>query len=394
MSPTTARDRAPIERVTIPLVPRTTAGCCDLAVMYYGHYVGPLARLYFTNALPAVCFVYGIQRFVGGGLAAAIAVLLLFSKPLGMLTVAAVWRTTFGEPFDWRDSRKMREAAGRDPLGEATESMLTAAAGLALCGLVGVSIEDEFGTGWLVQLGPGAAIGFVALVTLLLTIRSAYAHHQNHRPSRRLRRGFLWGEGLRLLLALPCGMLFVEDYSVAATVVLLMLWLPFCIVIIITRSFKTEELTLADIDPELLVPDSEQRRRSVEKTGPSLMIVICGLILALLLIFGLDAVIRTLGGAGPMLGPLGETASAGFSGLGTTLSSIINNPAFGALLVAVGLFVYQLGRIAWFFIFLDSRIRFDCWDMELLLAREAKRLDFGDHEILGAADGRDQCRES
>jgi hypothetical protein len=44
-------------------------------------------------------------------------------------------------------------------------------------------------------------------------------------------------------------------------------------------------------------------------------------------------------------------------------------------LAATGLAVYGLGRIAWFFCYVDLRVRRDLWDMELRLTREAKRLE-------------------
>jgi len=37
--------------------------------------------------------------------------------------------------------------------------------------------------------------------------------------------------------------------------------------------------------------------------------------------------------------------------------------------------VYPFGRIAWFFCYVDLRVRRDCWDMELELTREAERLE-------------------
>ncbi|MEX0703269.1 MAG: hypothetical protein WD069_14340 [Planctomycetales bacterium] len=44
-------------------------------------------------------------------------------------------------------------------------------------------------------------------------------------------------------------------------------------------------------------------------------------------------------------------------------------------LAAVILLVYPLGRLAWFFCYIDIRVRRDCWDVELLMTREALRLE-------------------
>jgi hypothetical protein len=46
--------------------------------------------------------------------------------------------------------------------------------------------------------------------------------------------------------------------------------------------------------------------------------------------------------------------------------------------LAVALLVYPLGRLAWFLVYVDVRVRRDCWDMELQILQEAERLEGGD----------------
>ncbi|MBI5757063.1 MAG: hypothetical protein HZA46_00940 [Planctomycetales bacterium] len=46
-----------------------------------------------------------------------------------------------------------------------------------------------------------------------------------------------------------------------------------------------------------------------------------------------------------------------------------------AALLACGLLVYVLGRLAWFLVYIDLRVRRDCWDMELQIVHEAERLE-------------------
>jgi hypothetical protein len=43
--------------------------------------------------------------------------------------------------------------------------------------------------------------------------------------------------------------------------------------------------------------------------------------------------------------------------------------------LAVAFLVYPLGRLAWFFCYIDVRVRRDCWDMELQIIQEAERLE-------------------
>ncbi len=44
------------------------------------------------------------------------------------------------------------------------------------------------------------------------------------------------------------------------------------------------------------------------------------------------------------------------------------------VIAAIGLLVYAVGRLAWFFCYVDLRVRRDCWDMELRFTQEARRL--------------------
>ena len=43
--------------------------------------------------------------------------------------------------------------------------------------------------------------------------------------------------------------------------------------------------------------------------------------------------------------------------------------------LAVALLVYPIGRLAWFFCYIDVRVRRDCWDMELQILQAAERLE-------------------
>ena len=61
-----------------------------------------------------------------------------------------------------------------------------------------------------------------------------------------------------------------------------------------------------------------------------------------------------------------------FDEIGTLLAS---DPRVVATVQAVLWLVYPLARLAWFFCYLDARIRKECWDLELDFRVEAKRLE-------------------
>jgi hypothetical protein len=61
-------------------------------------------------------------------------------------------------------------------------------------------------------------------------------------------------------------------------------------------------------------------------------------------------------------------------GLLAQLEQLWYDPKVVTLLLGVVWLVYPLGRMAWFFCYLDQRIRNECWDVELDFRRDARRL--------------------
>lgn len=57
------------------------------------------------------------------------------------------------------------------------------------------------------------------------------------------------------------------------------------------------------------------------------------------------------------------------------MSYLSSDPLVVSTLLAAALLVYPLGRLAWFFCYVDLRVRRDCWDLELNIAEEARRLE-------------------
>lgn len=53
---------------------------------------------------------------------------------------------------------------------------------------------------------------------------------------------------------------------------------------------------------------------------------------------------------------------------------LTNDPAVLTLHLMTGLAAYAVCRLAWFFCYIDLRVRLDCWDLELEILSEAERL--------------------
>ena len=54
--------------------------------------------------------------------------------------------------------------------------------------------------------------------------------------------------------------------------------------------------------------------------------------------------------------------------------TMLNDPTALAIMLATGLLAYPIGRIAWFFCYIDLRVRLDLWDIELQFLQHAKQL--------------------
>ena len=53
---------------------------------------------------------------------------------------------------------------------------------------------------------------------------------------------------------------------------------------------------------------------------------------------------------------------------------ITKEPGVVTWMVVTALLVYAMGRLAWFISYIDLRVRYDCWDMELEMFEQARRL--------------------
>jgi hypothetical protein len=348
--------------------------------MYYGRHLGPAVRLFFAISVPALAFVYGFGRFVGTDVSLALITAIVVSKPLGLLTLAAVARTTFGELFErlGGDSETPRTVTGR--LRELTRSIVTGGALFAGLVFVVATLDNAYGTGRLAALGSAPAAVIVLLIVALLGGRAAMFVSDRHRPGSAIKKGLWRGLLLRAAIALPLVLLIAPEGRLIGIVVA-MFWLPVAVWIALLRSFDGEWYALAEINPALHTSRSERSVEFADMAGPFLVIAaaMCGL--ALVASAGIDFSLQTMGLPGPWSGPLSEYLSFDMFEPGLAIAILVRSPLFAATTLAAALFAYQLGRIAWFFIYLDTRVRRDLWDLELLLAQEAKRLEGADGGI-------------
>lgn len=109
-----------------------------------------------------------------------------------------------------------------------------------------------------------------------------------------------------------------------------------------------------------------------------------GVFLWLLMLLTLDAAVTVVWGSSPLVGrlsALGQDIGVGFDGevFFTDLGTLMFQDRAALSLQTVAFFlVYPVIRIAWYFCYIDLRVRRDCWDMELALLHATRQLEAGE----------------
>jgi hypothetical protein len=342
--------------------------------MYYGRHVLPGLRLLLAIAGPAVALVYGLSRFVGTDFTVAVITSILTSKLLGVLTVAAVARTTFGEAFEIPPAPRWARRTRNDRLREFTRNLLTAVAWLAGGALFVAALDDAYGTGRLAAMERWQAAAVVTGLSAVLMVRSVMFISERHAPGRQVMRAMRRGLLLRVLMAIPFVLLLFPDTSIVGSV-LAIFWVPAYLAAALWFSYGTERRVLAEIDRSLDLTNARQSQAWGDMVGSALLVAACASMLFIMCMSGIEWALSAAGLEGPLLGPAGDYLAPEFFEPGLAMAAIGRNPLFAATFLAATLFAYQIARVAWFFTFIDARVRRDCWDLELILAREAKRLE-------------------
>lgn len=342
--------------------------------MYYGRNLLPALRLLLAIAGPVVALVYGLSRFVGTEFTVTLIALILVSKILGVLTVAAVARTTFGEAFETPQTPRWARRSRVERVREFTRNLLTAVAWLAGGVLLIAALDDAYGTGRLAAMAPVQAAAIVAGLSAVLLVRSVMFISERHSPGRQVMRAMRRGLLLRVLMVIPLGLLLFEDTRIIG-IVLAVFWLPAYSAAALWFSYGTERRVLAEIDQSLDVTLVPRSQALADTMGPALLVMTCASMLFIICQMGFEYALYTAGIEGPLWGPVSDYFTPEFFDPSLAMTLVGRNPLFAASVVVAALFAYQLARVAWFFTFIDARVRRDCWDLELILAREAKRLE-------------------
>jgi len=304
-----------LDRAAIALQPRTIGSCVDLALVFVGRRFGAWLALVACFAVPAGVAAYWAARLTAHGLLWSLAMVCVATAPLGVCLVVAATQAAFSER--WR-------------LGQ------------VLWG----GLWKQAKATWL---------------TLLLHPLEA---------------------SLTLLCVWP-----ITEVPSAIAGVLLLAFAAVCLVPGIAVGVYAGFLAESGALSEFRRQRHDHRTKDLVKQEywelvfRGLALWLFGVLLWGILTITVDFASTLLVGV-PLI--FGRIAAAIHHPWGSPeleevadafLQFCTSDPVALTTLTVTGLCVYAVCRLAWFFAYVDLRIRRDCWDLEVALADEARRVE-------------------
>lgn len=364
-----------LDQTTVPLEPRRALGCIDVAVQFFGRHVVPLLVNWLHVTLPACVLLYILLVRSEMDWRLAVVVIYVATWPLTVLTIAGTSRALFGESFAPPPASSSATVVVR------TLQTLIDVATVAVAAVVLADVSADV-------LGTDFVHGAVELVWYLLlfgllTARLVVFLGRRAATNPGFLRTLLANGLRRAVMAIgPALLLFPLGTG------LVLLGLLLCIltlVLAVRKSFIPESVFLSKLDEQLHGQGADEL---IKKEGGDLFFRGCLIlgfltVLGLVVFFSVDQASNLLLGYPILLGRLDQVFASGESnalfGIASQLDKVVPFLMRDArcLTVLTGsiLFVFPIMRIAWFFCYIDLRVRRDCWDMELRFRQEARRLE-------------------
>ncbi|QDT87765.1 hypothetical protein MalM14_54540 [Gimesia chilikensis] len=311
------------EKINIALVPRKASSCLDLAIRFYGRFLIPILKLWAIIAIPTCTLVYYLSYYFLLDLRMALTVAFFASSPLGALLTWNSALFAFGNTPGMGSLRRQFQLR-MIPL------MLFCLAERALF-FIGPALLFFSGNmlgllGFIYCFFPGIWIlvrsGFRVEQAVLdyAGVASQEDASHDHRTKDLIKNNFssLFGRGLAIFLF--CYILTLILFITFDYLCYILLDFP----ILMGQLFNQIDVEIGEIS----------------------------ILSFIVLIFQDPSVLWKI----PLL--------------------ITTDPRVLTTLTAFILLVYPIGRLAWFFTYIDLRVRLDCWDMELRMTEVSENLTF------------------
>lgn len=365
-----------LDQTTVSLEPRRTSGCFDVAVSFFGRHLLELLKLWSYAALPAAVLVYIMSVRSDMDFRLTLVVIYSVTWPLGVLVTAGTSRAVFGERFSPRS-----EQSGPMVMIRLIRLVIDlAAVVMGVVVLADVS-ADMLGTDF---VHGQVELMWYALLLVFLTARFVLFTIVRARGYPGFWKAF-FANGLRRLVIAIGPLLILFPMGTVAVIFGLLLCLV-SIFVFIRKSFLSESTFLASLDEQL---HGKGVNDLVREEGSSLFfrgmgLLLITMILTLVVFFTVDAACQLLLSYPILIGRLDHVITAGSGmmptgGVGETIADsflfLSRDSRCLTVLTGTTLLVYPIARMAWFFCYIDLRVRRDCWDMELQFQQEARHLE-------------------
>lgn len=354
----------------ISFKPRTVNQCLDLAFRYTGRFLVGLLGIWLLVAFPITALVYVFARFGDIDLRWVAMIIYFATLPLGVLVINDAVPRIFGRSP--KDLAMEPSAYRGGAFGLSVVLVLLGLGWAFLAENLGDRLGLTFSTrAWSIWGGIGLAGSVVIVKTLVGVARS-------QRIDWRTGQMFFLSLCLRSLCALgPALMLFPPFINWWLAVVLILTTIP-GIWLALRTGFLLEQTCLSRLDPAL--QGEHVREVLKEETGDlfgrATWMTQFGLMVWGVLFISADAVASLIFRTPIFLGRLNELPAG--SELGEYMKHawglLVHDPMVLSTLTATALLVYLVNRLAWFFCYIDIRVRRDCWDLELKILQATRGL--------------------
>lgn len=360
------------DQATIALVPRTTSNCIDLGCQFVGQHLREILSLWFLVAVPACGLIYFLNRQYNADWRVALVLVHFGTVPLGAMVMAGAAPSAFGERFGFRQIRQ-------------TPAVQICTGLVGLCGfsvaahMLGYVFREELGPSSAAIVGSDLFAWSLAATMLAGVCSAGFLTFSRLHWSLNggVVAAILRKLSVRTIVGLgPALILFGDKWP------LVVLGFGLCLFpggwLAVRQGFVFEKFFLRTLDGQL-----EGRRTSKlvkELTGDFFMrgisiLLFCSIVW-FVLILTWEGVSWVMFGTSTFQGPVDELLASGqaWKGLESFLLVLKSHPTILMLGTGSALFVYTIGRLAWFFCYIDARVRRDCWDMELQIHQQSRLL--------------------